>query len=95
MTHLKLNKLIKFQNDHIFQHNGFINIDKKYLGTFFKSKKNDCNWTRIHNHLVRKRTWLSVHLRTKLLWVRVQLQSLKIQISRLFRAMSSLTLTQP
>ena len=79
----------------------------------------DCNWTRTHNHLVRKRTlnhlaklviflndwavlwvlicisiwvyvlvmprthftgnphsiWLSVHLRTKWLWVRVQLQS--------------------
>ena len=43
----------------------------------------DCNWTRTHNHLVRKRTldhlaklaslakWLSVHLRTKWLsvWV--------------------------
>ena len=28
----------------------------------------DCNWTRTHNHLVRKRT------RTKWLWVRVQLQ---------------------
>ena len=39
MTHLKLNKLIKFQNDHIFQHNGFINIDKKYLGTFLSKKK--------------------------------------------------------
>ena len=52
----------------------------------------DCNWTRTHNHLVRNQTlyhlaklaklaslakWLSVHLRTKLLWVRIQLQSLK------------------
>ena len=48
----------------------------------------DCNWTRNHNHLVRKRKlnllvklaslvkWLSVPLRTKWLWVRVQLQSL-------------------
>ena len=53
----------------------------------------DCNGTRTHNHLVRKRTlnhlanafgfcvcpkWLSVRLRTKWLWVRVPLQSLKV-----------------
>ena len=25
---------IRFQNAHIFQHNGFTNVDKKYLGTF-------------------------------------------------------------
>ena len=31
--------LIKFQNDLIFQHNGFINADKKYLDTFFRK-----NW---------------------------------------------------
>ena len=43
----------------------------------------DCNWTRTHNHLVPKRTlnhlakWLIVRLRTKWLWGRVQLQSLK------------------
>ena len=52
----------------------------------------DCNWTWTHNHLVHKRTlnhlsklakwlslakWLIVHLWTKWLWVRVQLQSLK------------------
>ena len=30
--------MIKFQNAHIFQHNGFINIDKKYLGTFLSKK---------------------------------------------------------
>ena len=37
---LTLNKpvLIKFQNDHIFQHNGFINADKKYLDTFLSKK---------------------------------------------------------
>ena len=47
----------------------------------------DCNWTRTHNHLVRKQTfnylaklaslakWFSVCLRTKWLWVWVQLQS--------------------
>ena len=28
--------------------------------------------------------WLSVRLRTKWLWVRVQLQSVELQISRLF-----------
>ena len=37
---------------------------------------------------------LSVRLRTKVLWVRVPLQSLKLQISRLFRARSSLTFRQ-
>ena len=38
----------------------------------------DCNGTRIHNHLVRKQTkWLSVHLQTKWLWVRIPLQSCK------------------
>ena len=34
--------------------------------------------------------WLSARLWTKWLWVRVQLQSLKLQISRLFRSRSSL-----
>ena len=38
--------------------------------------------------------WLSVHLRTKWFWVQVQLQSLKLQISRLLRARSSLTFRQ-
>ena len=61
-------------------------------------------WT--HNHLVRKQAvnhlaklanlakWLGVRLQTKWLWVRVPLQSLKLQISHLFRAKSSLTFTQ-
>ena len=37
---MTLNKsvLIKFQNDHIFQHNGFINVDKKHLDTFLSKK---------------------------------------------------------
>ena len=40
----------------------------------------DCNWTQTQNHLVRKQTFnhlakLSVRLRTKWFWVRVQLQS--------------------
>ena len=48
----------------------------------------DCNWTRTQNELVCNRKlnhlvkWLSVHLQTKWFWVRVQLQSLKLQISR-------------
>ena len=58
-----------------------------------------CNGTRTHNHIVRKWTFkqailvkcLSVRLRTKWLWVCVLLQSLKLQISRLFCARSSLT----
>ena len=52
----------------------------------------DCNGTRTHNYLVRKRTlnylaklanfaeWLSVRLQTKWLWVRVPLQLRKSQI---------------
>ena len=55
----------------------------------------DCNRTRTHNHLDRKRTlkpfshlskWLSVYLRTKWLWVRVLLQSL---IGSFFRRLNS------
>ena len=38
--------------------------------------------------------WLSVRLRIKWLWVRIPLQSLKLQISRLFRARTSLTFRQ-
>ena len=63
----------------------------------------DCNGTRTHNHLVRKRTlnhlasltkWLSVRLRTTWLRIRVLLKSLKLQISCLLRVRSSLTFTQ-
>ena len=63
----------------------------------------DCNWTRTQNHLVRNRTlnhlaslakWLSVRLRTKWFWVQVQLQSLKLQISRLLQVRSSFTFRQ-
>ena len=38
MTYLTLDKLIKFQNDLIFQHDGFINIDKKISRNLFKYK---------------------------------------------------------
>ena len=58
----------------------------------------DCNGTLTHNQLVHKPSsltkWLSVHLQTKCLWVRVLLQSLKLQISYLLQARSSLTFRQ-
>ena len=60
----------------------------------------DSNGIRTHNHLVHKRTlnylakWLSVHLRTKWLWVQILLLSLKLHISYLFWARSSLTFRQ-
>ena len=59
----------------------------KYYLIYTVNRLSDCNLT--HNHLVCKRTlhplakWMSVRLRTKSLWVRVLLQSLKLQISRL------------
>ena len=56
----------------------------------------DCNWTRTHNHLVNKWTlnYLTKLIWTKWLWFRVQLQSLKLQISCLLRLSSSLTFRQ-
>ena len=46
------------------------------------------------NHWASFTKWLRVHLWTKWLWVRVPLQSLKFQISRLLQARSSLTFRQ-
>ena len=59
----------------------------------------DCNWTQTHNHLVLKQTLnhltkLYLHLWTKWLWVQVQLQSLKLHISHLLQAKSSLAFKQ-
>ena len=66
----------------------------------------DCNWAQTHIYLVHKQTlnhlakltslakWLSAHLWTKGLWVRVQLQLLKLPISRLLWARSFLTFKQ-
>ena len=54
------------------------------------SRLSDCNWIRTQNQLVRKRTlnhlasfakWLSVRLRTKWFWARIQLQSLNLYIT--------------
>ena len=46
------------------------------------------------NHLATLAKWLSVHLRTKWLCFRVQLQCFELQIYRLFRARSYLTFRQ-
>ena len=46
------------------------------------------------NHLTSLAKWLSVRLQTKWLWVRFPLQSLKLKISRLFPAGSSLKLRE-
>ena len=65
-----------------------------------------CNKTRTHNHLVRKQTLkhlakiaslakcLSVCLWTKCLWAQILFLLLKLQITLLFRARSSLTFRQ-
>ena len=77
-----------------------INTKIASLCFYFNNSLSDCNGARTHNQLVRKRTlkylarlakWLSVRLRTNWLWVRVPLQSLKLQLSHLFRARSALT----
>ena len=63
----------------------------------------DFNRTWTYKYLVHKRTlnhwailakWLSIRLRFKCLWFWVPLQSLNLQISRLFWARSSLTFRQ-
>ena len=59
-----------------------------------RRKWSGCKWTRTQNDLVYKRTLNHLSLRTKCFWVRVQLHSLKLQISRLLRARSSLTFRQ-
>ena len=52
---------------------------------------NGFNGTQNCNHLVCLAKWLSVRLWTKWLWIQIPLQSMKPQISRLFRARRSLT----
>ena len=71
------------------------------IWNIFKAElKSDSNGIRTHNHFFRKRTlnhllnWLSVHLRTKLLWVQIPLLSFKLQIWRLLWVRSSLTLRE-
>ena len=66
----------------------------------------DCKWTRTQNQLARKRTlnylaklasfakWLIFRLRTNWFWVRIQVQSLKLLISRLVQARIPLTFSQ-
>ena len=64
----------------------------KYIGINEVIRRNEIinnNWNRTQNYLVLTRTlnhlakWLTVCLRTKWFWVRVQLQSLHLQISLL------------
>ena len=96
VMHIKINDFYKDISD---------DVDNRFDTSNYEVKRplSDCNGTRTHNHLVRKRTlkhlaklakWLSVRLRTKWLWVRVPLQSLNLQIWRLLRARSSLTFRQ-
>ena len=83
---------------HKFKHNSFNTMNSLYTQSWnwVNSPFFDCNWTRTNNHLVRKRTlnrlaalvslakWLSVGLRTKQLWVRNQLKSLKFTFRACF-----------
>ena len=57
---------------------------QRWCDLVYLRNPSDVNWTRTQNHLDRKRTlnhvaslakWLSVRLRTKWFWLRVQLQS--------------------
>ena len=93
--------LTSFLNSYVCSDSCGINLLRYAI--ISKKRHKSCNWTRTQNHLVLKRTlnhlaklakWLSVCLRTKWFWVRVQLQSLHLQISRLLRARSSLTFRQ-
>ena len=84
----------------LLQYLGPLQINFPNLLVFYDTQIT-CNWNQTHNHLVRKRTlnhlaklassakWLSVRLRTKWLWLRFQLPSINLQISRLFQARSS------
>ena len=54
----------------------------------------ECNGTQTINHLAKLAKWLSVYLRSKSMWVRVPLQSLKLPISHLFWVKSFLTFRQ-
>ena len=56
-----------------------------------KKKKKQMTATGLEPSLAK---WLSGHLRTKWLLVRVHFQSLKLQISRLFQTRSSVTFRQ-
>ena len=77
-----------------------------YISKFASNpSRSDCIGTQSYNHLVNEHStiypnyaslakWLSVRLRTKCVWVWIPLQTRNLQISRLFRARSSLTFRQ-
>ena len=92
---------LSFLKAYCIRHTSEVECDSLQTNWQTKTKKkkkkaelilNDSNEIGTHNHLVRK--WLSVHLRTKLLWVWISLLSLKLQIRRLLRARSSFTFRQ-
>ena len=62
-----------------------------YLYGAFHNIQSNAPYRQMLNHLVSLTKYLSVHLRTKWLWVRIPLLSLKFQIWRLLRARTSLT----
>ena len=68
-----------------------------YISLDFMKHRNHV-WLQLDsNHLAKLASlakWSSVRLRTKWFWIRVQLQSLHLQISCLLRARSSLTFRQ-
>ena len=78
----------------------------RFTDVSLKSFLSDYNRTRNHNHLVCKQTLnhlvklatltkcFSVHLQTKWQWVRVPLQTFKLQMLHLFLARSSLSFRQ-
>ena len=83
----------------------FLKISQYSQENTYVGNLSECNGIRTHNHLVRKRTWLTiwvndlskwfrVPLRTIWLWVPIPWKSLKLQLSRLFRAKNSLTFSQ-
>ena len=93
-------KVKSVKHNYIFDGNNFnkhfLNFNAELIMHFMLS---DSNVIRTHNDLVRKRTLnhLAKHLvrlQSKWLWVRITLLSLKLQISRLLRARSSLTFRQ-
>ena len=86
-----INRKVLEQRKQALSHIFDVNVYRLWFNGFFMKLWNsqrgvsDCNWTRTHNHLVRKRTfnhlaklaslakWSSVRLGTKSLWDRVPL----------------------
>ena len=72
--------LFQFKKNFLRNLKNVITFSGKHIS---KTKNIDCNKIRTHNHLVCRRTlkqakWLSVHLRSTWLWVRIVLQPFKL-----------------